>query len=137
MPECLCGHSECPLRYKIATVQAMMHRTYKKASNFIIFHQQISHLKQTFINNSYPNRTFDKILPNYLNRIYTTPNPLLLTPYTPSPLVAPPPSLRPPPPPLILLPPQHKTHDNLIHIKFSTKINFHTTINWTSGSYNK
>ena len=51
----------------------MIHRTYNNASNFNIFHPNISQFKQTFIN-IYPNRIFDKMLANYLNRIYTTPN---------------------------------------------------------------
>ena len=122
----------------------MIHRTYTNASNFNIFQQQLSQLKQTFINNSYPNRTFDKILSNYHNRIYTTPNlptvsPInIQPPRSPSslPVTSTNPSVAPAPP-LILLAPQHKTIDNLTHIKFSTKINFHTTTNSTNGSYNK
>ena len=54
------------------------------------------YLKQTFTNNSYPHRTCDKILPNYLNRIPTAPNPPTQTPYTFSPFQTPPPSPRPP-----------------------------------------
>ena len=88
-------------------MQAMIHRTSKNASNFNIFHQQISQLKQTFINNSYPNRTFDKILANYLNKIYTTPNPPTASPIHPQPArspsflpaTSPNPSVAPPPPP--------------------------------------
>ena len=54
--------SECPQKYKDSTVQSMIHRTYKNASNYKIFHQQVIQLKQAFINNAYPNRCFDKIL---------------------------------------------------------------------------
>ena len=55
-------NSECYQRYKDATVQAMIHRTYKNTSNYNIFHQQVTHLKLAFINNAYPNCTFEKIL---------------------------------------------------------------------------
>ena len=51
---------ECPQRHKDATVQAMIHRTYKKASNYNNIPPTSNTSQKAFINNAYPNCTFDK-----------------------------------------------------------------------------
>ena len=71
-------NSECPLRYKDATIRSMIHRTYKASSTYEIFIQQVNILKQAFINNSYLNCMFDKVLHAFLNnrfeQNYSIPN---------------------------------------------------------------
>ena len=62
-------NSECPDSYKNSTIQALIHRTYKISSDHNTFHQSVSRLKQAFINNGYPNKSFDAVLSKYLNKI--------------------------------------------------------------------
>ena len=62
--------SECPQRYKDGTVKALIHRTYKISSSWHHFQSSINILKQSLINNNYPNRNFDHILNSYLNKIH-------------------------------------------------------------------
>ena len=61
-------NSECPQRYKDGTVSALIHRTFKISSNWQLFDNTINKLEQTFINYGYPNKLFDSILQNYLNK---------------------------------------------------------------------
>ena len=62
--------SECPNRYKEGTIKALIHRTFKISSDWLIFSKSIDHLKQTFVNNGYPNTTFDNILNKYVQSKY-------------------------------------------------------------------
>ena len=64
-------NSECPQRYKDATINALIHRTYKISSSWQLFHTHIKHLQQAFINNGYPNSLFEKILKRYLTKLNT------------------------------------------------------------------
>ena len=91
------NQGECPQRYKDATIRSLIHRTYKISSNWQVFRQQINKLKQTFINNSYPNYLFDNILLHYLSKV-TAPNPkdyIELNPPYPGALVPPIPGNQP------------------------------------------
>jgi hypothetical protein len=60
--------SECPQRYKDGTIKALIHRTYKITSDWQLFHNNIEILKQSLINNGYPNKLFDSVLANYLSK---------------------------------------------------------------------
>ena len=51
----------------------MIIRSYKASSTYDIFHQQITVLKQTFINNSYPNFTIDSY-PDISQQLNSYPN---------------------------------------------------------------
>ena len=61
--------SECPQKYKTATIRALIHRAYKISSTWKLFDSQIKKLKQALINNGYSNTLFDETLKNYLNKI--------------------------------------------------------------------
>jgi hypothetical protein len=63
------AESECPERYKIGTVKALIHRTYKITSSWHLFNNNIQQLKQALVNNGYSNSMFDQILMKYLNDI--------------------------------------------------------------------
>ena len=62
------NNSECPERYKEGTIRNLIHRTRKISSTDEIFISSIKQLKQTFINNGYSNRQFDKIFIDYLEK---------------------------------------------------------------------
>ena len=53
---------------KDGTVSPLIHRTFKISSNWELFNNTINKLKLTFINNGCPNKLFDSILQNYLNK---------------------------------------------------------------------
>ena len=83
-------NSECPQRYKIATIHALTHRTYKISSNWQLFHNHIHTLKQAFVNNSYPNHLFDTTLNRYLSKLNASPNANYAPPPTEPPQYQPP-----------------------------------------------
>ena len=116
-------NSECPLRYKDATIRSMIHRTYKASSTCEIFIQHVNILKQAFINNSYPNCMFDKVLHAFLNnqleQNYSTPKPQqTIPPPTPHRLL---------PLPLPLLTPHQPS------MSFTIETSSQITINSTNG----
>ena len=63
-------NSECPQRYKDGTIKALIHRTYKISSSWSHFQNSVNILKQSLVNNNYPNRNFDHILNSYINKIF-------------------------------------------------------------------
>ena len=75
-------HIEWPQRYKNVTISAVIHRTYKSSSNWHLFHNQISILKQAFLNNSYPNHLYDSTLKHYLSNFTILPPGCCLPPWT-------------------------------------------------------
>ena len=68
------ANSECPERYKISTIRALIHRTYKISSTWQLFNSEVEKLKQAFINNGYSNNMFDNTLRVYLNSIQSNSN---------------------------------------------------------------
>ena len=66
--------SECPERYKTGTIRALIHRAYKNASNWELFHASIKRVRQNLINSGYSNTIFDKNLNDYLDKIYSSTN---------------------------------------------------------------
>ena len=63
------ANSECPERYKLGTITALIHRAYKISSDWHIFNSTVDRLKQLFVNNGYSNKTFDNQLNKYLNKV--------------------------------------------------------------------
>lgn len=62
------ARSECPEKYKTGTIIALIHRIQKISSSWTNFNTSIEQLKQTLINNSYSNTTFDNTLKKYLEK---------------------------------------------------------------------
>ena len=58
---CLLNYrSECPERYKIAVIKNFINRAKKISSSHLIFYKELSNIKQTLVNNGFPNYVVDR-----------------------------------------------------------------------------
>ena len=60
--------SECPERYKTGAILSLVNRTYKISSSWNNFNQEITRLKQVFINNNFPNQLLDTTLRKFIDK---------------------------------------------------------------------
>ena len=60
--------SECPERYKTGAILSLINRAYKISSSWNNFNQEITRLKQVFINNNFPNQLFDTTLRKFIDK---------------------------------------------------------------------
>ena len=70
-------HSECRQKYKIAIIKNLIHRPFYISSK-TIFYKELTNIKQTLVNNNFPNKLVDQKIKLYLHNIdknnYTTNN---------------------------------------------------------------
>ena len=115
--------SECLRRHKDATINALIHRIYKISSNWQLFQNHIHILKQAFVNNSYPNLLFDKILNSYLCKPNKHTHPYIIHPPSK------PPCSRDPPSPTFTSPPstpEYIQNPNQLHEPHYKQYDCHT-----------
>ena len=61
-------HNECPPKYKIAIIKNLIHRAFYISSQ-TIFHKELTNIKQTLVNNNFPNKLVDQQIKLYLQNI--------------------------------------------------------------------
>ena len=61
-----------PLKYKINSIQTLLHRGYMLCSSYFEFQKEIEFLQTYFINNGYPLTLFKSCLSGYLNKLSQT-----------------------------------------------------------------
>ena len=66
-------HSECPQKYKIAIIKNLIHRTFYISSK-IIFYKELTNIKQTLVNNNFPNKQVNQQMKLYLYNIHKNNN---------------------------------------------------------------
>ena len=72
---CLNYDSQCPDKYKISVINNYLNRAYKVSSSWLDIHSEITHIKQTLINNNYPNYLIDYNINKFLsNKLDTAEN---------------------------------------------------------------
>ena len=69
-----------PNSYKYASIFTLLHRALKLCSNFELFHQEISNLKNIFRKNDYPGNFTYFSIEKYLDNLYTKTEVYLLAP---------------------------------------------------------
>ena len=69
-----------PSFYKVNLITCLVHRAYAICSNYIDFDVELSHLRNFFSGNRYPQYLFDKFVSKYLNSIHTPPKRKLTVP---------------------------------------------------------
>ena len=52
-------HSECPQENKITIIKNVIHRAFYISSK-TIFYEELANIKQTFLNNNFPNKLVDQ-----------------------------------------------------------------------------
>ena len=71
---CLNANSHCPEKYKRSVIHNYINRAYKYSQTWDTFHNEISKIKQTLVNNSYSNTLIDQEINRYLDKKFSTPN---------------------------------------------------------------
>ena len=74
--KCLNYNSECPDKYKLSVINNYLNRAYRISDTWQKFHQEIAHIRQTLVNNNYPNTVFDNQLRNFLEKKQSKEEPL-------------------------------------------------------------
>lgn len=73
--DCINFHSICPDRYKIGTINGLLHRAYRISSNWALFHEETARLKQMLTNNNFPMALIDNTIKKFLaNKLRTEHN---------------------------------------------------------------
>ena len=71
-------YSSCHFDFKFNSVSTLFHRAYTLSSTWFGFHQEISFLRNYFLENCYPSKLFFKQLCNFLNSkfvpVFNVPN---------------------------------------------------------------
>ena len=57
----------CPQKWKFGLIQCLLHRAYMISSSWDIFHKEVEFLKNLFIRNGYPVKTFYTCLRRFVN----------------------------------------------------------------------
>ena len=70
---CLNADGNCPDKYKLSVINNFIHRAYKYSQTWESFHNEITHIKQTLINNNYSNSMVDKEIARYLDKKFSPP----------------------------------------------------------------
>ena len=65
--------SACPLQYKLSACKTLIYRAYKLCSNYVLFHDELEYLKTYFTNNNFNAFTIEKMIKNFLDKIYKPP----------------------------------------------------------------
>ena len=60
--------SECPFRYKRTIIKTLISRTKLPSSSRTIFLNELKNIKQTFINNGFPNNILDTEIEHFINK---------------------------------------------------------------------
>ena len=63
-------HSECPQKYKIAIIKNLIHRVFYISFKTIFYKELTNNIKQTLVNNNFPNKLVDQQIKLYLHNIY-------------------------------------------------------------------
>ena len=66
---CLNGKSECPDRYKETVILSYVKRAWTTSSSFTSFQGELSRVKQMLVNNSYSNKTIDKVIKGFMDKV--------------------------------------------------------------------
>lgn len=61
--------SECPLRYKIAVIKNFLERAHQNSSSRLLFLKELNNVKQTLINNGFPNHLIDQQIRLFLPKV--------------------------------------------------------------------
>ena len=69
--QCLNYNSHCPDKYRISVINNYLHRAYRVSTTWSNFDTEIKHIKQTLINNNYPNRIIDYEINRFLNKKFS------------------------------------------------------------------
>ena len=64
-----------PEIFKVNAISTLLHRAFTLTSSWLKFHEEITYLKDYFLNNGYPVYLFEKVLKNFLNNIFTVNSP--------------------------------------------------------------
>ena len=67
-------HSECPQKYKIAIIKNLIHIAICIFSSKTIFYKELINIKQTLVNNNFPNKLVNQQIKLYLHNIYKNNN---------------------------------------------------------------
>ena len=54
------NHSEFPIKYKIAIIKNLIHKAFYISSSKTIFYKELTNIKQTLVNNNFPNNLVDQ-----------------------------------------------------------------------------
>ena len=66
--------------FKINSIQTLVYRAYHLSSNLFNFHKEVTFLKNFFKDNSFPVLLVEKCIKKFLNKIYTTVQPIQTVP---------------------------------------------------------
>ena len=64
---CLNYNSFCTDQYKVSVINSYLNRAYKTSTTWNDFNAEINHIKQTLINNNYPNTIVDNHINKFIN----------------------------------------------------------------------
>jgi hypothetical protein len=64
-------HSQLPNTYKKSVIKTLVNRAIKYSSTWSDFHSEVNRLRQTFVNNSYPQHLIDRIIRDRLDKHMT------------------------------------------------------------------
>ena len=69
-------HNECPTKYKIALMKKknLLHRAYHISSSKKIFYKELKNIKQTLVNNNFPNKLINQQIKQYRHNIHKNSN---------------------------------------------------------------
>ena len=67
-------YSECPRKFTIAIIKIFIPRAFYISSSKAIFYKELSNIKQTFVNNNFPNKLVDQQIKLYLHNIHKNDN---------------------------------------------------------------
>jgi len=67
-------------QYKSSSLNTLINRAYRLSSNFNIFHQELDFLRHYFCTNNYPTKLFNRLVKQYLNRLYQSNNTIVTVP---------------------------------------------------------
>ena len=65
----------CTDQYKNSVINSYINRAYKISSSWQDFDTELNHVRQTLINNNYPNSVVDKHINKFLNNMTSPSNP--------------------------------------------------------------
>ena len=57
------AHAE---KYKISVIKTLLHRAYEICSTWKLFDEEVSKIKQRFVNNNFPMKIIDKVVNEFV-----------------------------------------------------------------------